>query len=246
VPVVVEDCTFSTLEGAIRIAGRNNSGDPLPLRSVVARRNRVVDCGTGIYLTGLLNDVQAVANRIWNSSNAGIDVSNLLPGSSNILLANNSIQAPGSCIRFVEPIEAIRDLEVRNNLLVAEGGPDMAFLGKDRAVMRGWQIRQNVRRTKVVSQADPGFKEWIPATNDGLVDRIEFLSPDPAHADFFRPADYSAVAKGGAGPDGPWLPSYVGAVPPRGAEPWDWELTWNARMRKAAVPGPEKKNKGTP
>ena len=45
---------------------------------------------------------------------------------------------------------------------------------------------------------------------------------------------------GGAGAEGPWLPTYVGAVPPKGVEPWDWSVTWNARMRTppaAPVPG---------
>jgi hypothetical protein len=27
------------------------------------------------------------------------------------------------------------------------------------------------------------------------------------------------------------LPAYVGAVPPEGVEPWDWDKTWSALTR---------------
>ncbi len=29
----------------------------------------------------------------------------------------------------------------------------------------------------------------------------------------------------------PSLPAYVGAVPPEGVEPWDWDKTWKALAR---------------
>ena len=28
------------------------------------------------------------------------------------------------------------------------------------------------------------------------------------------------------------MPTYIGAVPPEGAAPWDWEKTWKARAQK--------------
>lgn len=34
------------------------------------------------------------------------------------------------------------------------------------------------------------------------------------------------LASAGAGVSGPALPAYVGAVPPEGTEPWDWDRTW--------------------
>jgi hypothetical protein len=39
-----------------------------------------------------------------------------------------------------------------------------------------------------------------------------------------------AVAQPMSQPD-PSLPAYVGAVPPEGVEPWDWQKTWNALTR---------------
>ena len=50
-------------------------------------------------------------------------------------------------------------------------------------------------------------------------------------ANFLRPPKDSPLAKGGAGATDPALPAYVGAVPPEGVEPWDWEKTWKATNR---------------
>jgi hypothetical protein len=60
------------------------------------------------------------------------------------------------------------------------------------------------------------------------------LSHDPNDPAFLRPAADSPLASEGAGGD---LPTYVGAVPPEGVEPWDWQKTWNARVAKAAGQG---------
>jgi hypothetical protein len=51
-----------------------------------------------------------------------------------------------------------------------------------------------------------------------------------------RPIKDKQLAKSGTGGD---LPTYVGALPPEGVQAWDWQKTWNARMRKS----PEKKGK---
>jgi hypothetical protein len=57
------------------------------------------------------------------------------------------------------------------------------------------------------------------------------LSYKPGNPDFLRPPKDSPLAKGGAGVNDISLPSYVGAVPPEGAEPWNWEKTWKALGR---------------
>jgi hypothetical protein len=61
---------------------------------------------------------------------------------------------------------------------------------------------------------------------DQKLQRIDLLSRDPASAHYLKPRSTSPLATGGAGGD---LPSYVGAVPPEGVEPWDWDKTWEAR-----------------
>ncbi len=64
---------------------------------------------------------------------------------------------------------------------------------------------------------------------------IEVLSRKPGNSNFLRPAKDSPLALGGAGgqkaaasASGAPLPAYVGAVPPEGVEPWDWDKTWKA------------------
>jgi hypothetical protein len=99
-----------------------------------------------------------------------------------------------------------------------------------------WRIDHNVRQVRPPAADSPEFKTWLPGTKDTVVEKLPLLTLDSKHSDFFRPTQNSELAKGGAGGD---LPSYVGAVPPEGVKQWDWQKTWNARMRKS----PEKKGK---
>jgi hypothetical protein len=57
------------------------------------------------------------------------------------------------------------------------------------------------------------------------------LSYKPYDPDFLRPPKDSPLATGGAGVTDSALPAYVGAVPPEGVEPWNWEKTWKALGR---------------
>src|SRR5262249_35302124 len=49
---------------------------------------------------------------------------------------------------------------------------------------------------------------------------------------FLQPKKDSPLATQGAGTEDPGLPTYVGAVTPEGAEPWNWQWTWDAFMNK--------------
>ncbi len=62
---------------------------------------------------------------------------------------------------------------------------------------------------------------------------VKFVNRDPSNADFLRPFPESPLAKGGAGKEDPLLPIYVGAVPPKGVQPSDWDKTWKERAPKA-------------
>src|SRR5262249_57780733 len=62
--------------------------------------------------------------------------------------------------------------------------------------------------------------------------KIDGVNRDLKAPDFLRPAKDSPLATAGAGQEDPSLPRYVGALPPEGAEPWDWDRTW--RMPKDA------------
>src|SRR5262249_32788771 len=94
----------------------------------------------------------------------------------------------------------------------------------------GWQLKHNwreVRRPTGVSQIE---RAWIPpGPTDVIQERIPVLSREVGDVNFLRPTKGSPLATGGAGQTDPWLPSYVGALPPDGVEPWDWDRTWKAR-----------------
>src|SRR5581483_5285963 len=70
-------------------------------------------------------------------------------------------------------------------------------------------------------------KGWIPPSDtDVLRERIDGIDRDPNSPTFLRPTKGSPLATGGAGNEDPTLPRYVGALPPEGEYPWDWDRTW--------------------
>lgn len=76
-------------------------------------------------------------------------------------------------------------------------------------------------------------KSWVPPRpKDVRQDKIDGVNRDPKSPDFLRPDPKSRLATDGAGNEDPSLPRYVGALPPEGARPWDWDRTWRARAKK--------------
>ena len=69
------------------------------------------------------------------------------------------------------------------------------------------------------------------APDDQLLKGGYLASRNPKDADYLRPGTGSPLATGGAGND---LPRYVGALPPAGVAPWDWERTWKVRAGNPA------------
>ena len=72
------------------------------------------------------------------------------------------------------------------------------------------------------------------ATGNFRLDKVELVSRDRLHPDFLRPKPDSPLARDSAGKTDPSLPTYVGAVPPKGVATWDWDKTWKARVPKRA------------
>ncbi len=133
-------------------------------------------------------------------------------------------------------------VEVRNNLLLRATASDMSFVldpkdstrqprsGDGQALIGLWRFDHNWRD---LSGDEANFV--IPrAPADRVLEKLDVLSQQHSDADFMRPAPNSALAKEGAGKEDRYLPTYVGAVPPRGVVPWDWSRTWRARVKKAA------------
>jgi nitrous oxidase accessory protein NosD len=244
-PVVVRGCTLNGGYNGIVVAGPGEGGGRGALcRSVALRDNRVSGLqGTGILLSGNVSDVHVTGNLVRNCGIAALEILKLLPSSDGILIANNSLLDSEIALRvFDSPpfMENVRgQVEVRNNLCFDASGADMAFIvlvaqaavssaERGRSLVDLWRFAQNWRDLSGSSGILPLARE------DQKVEKLTLLSRDPNDPNFLRPASDSPLATGGAGQEGPWLPTYVGAVPPKGVEPWDWSVTWNARMRKPA------------
>jgi hypothetical protein len=235
-PVVVRNCTIVGCGNGFEVLGLNPATKAITsCRRLLLRDNRVEDCNVGIWAVGRINEALIVANRFVDCSEASIRLNDLAEGSGGILAANNSIKAQSHCLHVSGSMRGAEGVEIRNNVLIAEAGPDMVRDGGAPGIPAGWRIDHNWRQVRAPAADSPEAKTWLANVQDKVVDKLPLLTLDPKHADFFRIKD-TASAKAGAGGD---LPTYVGAVPPAGAEPWDWQKTWDARMRKS----PEKKGK---
>ena len=205
----------------------------MPSRRIVLRDNNLSDCTAGIWIAGMVSDVHVVGNRIWNCSSASIQIEDLYRGSSGLLIANNSIQSQASGIQIQDMTQAVDPVAIVNNLILAEAGADLEYLGKDRKYLAALQLHHNWREVRALGDKTVEEGDWIPAApQDVRRKEIPGIARDPKDAkNFLRPAKDSPLATGGAGGD---LPTYVGAVPPEGVEPWDWQKTWNARIAKSS------------
>jgi hypothetical protein len=94
-----------------------------------------------------------------------------------------------------------------------------------------WHFGHNWRETDRQRGASVS-EHWIPLSpTDHQLAPNGVLSKKPGDPNFLRPAKDSQLATSGAGVTDPSLPAYVGAVPPEGVEPWDWQKTWLALTR---------------
>src|SRR5262249_33762001 len=156
---------------------------------------------------------------------------------------NNTVFESAAAFRLWDDRVKGKNIRLYNNLVLGATQPDMLFWdsggnpnqvkgpGKGQELHdAGWQLKHNwreVRRPTGVSQSE---RAWIrPGPTDGIQERIPVLSREVGDVNFLRPTKGSPLATGGAGQTDPWLPSYVGALPPEGVEPWDWDRTWKAR-----------------
>jgi hypothetical protein len=229
-PTRVLHCTFTGLGNGIELIGMNLANKAsMPLRRAMIRQNRFEECMVGIWGMGQVNDFQIVGNRFWSFSEVGIRLASLQEGSSRILIANNTVKGPRHCIEITEPAVRVEELEIRNNITIAEASPDMRGSGTARPLPTTWLIANNWRRGRRPAKESEEAQQLLDSPRDTFVDQMPLESLTSSQANFLRPAKDSPLAKGGAGGD---LPSYVGAVPPEGAQPWDWQKTWDARARK--------------
>jgi hypothetical protein len=244
-PLRIEKCSIRPVvpvsNDGIGVIG-NLDGEPAA--NICLRGNRIVACVRGINLHGALRDIHVTGNLVIKSRDAGLQVENLAPASRGLLIANNTAFTCGNGFRVWDdpPYKAPRpgQVEVANNLLFKAASNDAAYVlstGKDQEVspgdgkelLKAWRFRHNGR----------DFSGAYPATSlpaapeDTRVKRDDLLSAADNELDRVRPGKDSPLATQGAGTKDDILPAYIGALPPGGTEPWDWDRTWRARVKKA-------------
>jgi hypothetical protein len=169
-------------------------------------------------------------------------VESLAPASRGVLLANNTAFNAPACFRVWEdgaaPEHRAGQVEVVNNIFFDASGCDMCFLqaagrgeaqpGDGKTLLRLWRFRHNCRD---FGCTDPRFA--LPAgEGDARFHRADLLAIDADDLTRTRPKMGSPLATRGAGAKGGDLPTYIGALPPEGGVPWDWDHTWRARRAR--------------
>lgn len=240
-PMFVENCTIYGGSIGIRLSGFLTYNQPNTSGAILIRDNTILNAMQGLSLVGSLKNVCVAGNRVGLSEMVGLQLENLLPGTENILIANNSFVECTAAFRYWDNGNlqiARKNIRITNNLMLRCAVADMIFCdsGGDLAMQRGpgdgkalhtaWRWGSNWRETPIVTGEDLQSKSWIPvAPSDQRLDEIKDLNRNPKAADFLQPAKDSPLATGGVGGD---LPGFVGAVPPVGAATWDWDKTWKA------------------
>ncbi|MBC7855884.1 MAG: protein kinase [Pirellulaceae bacterium] len=239
--MVVENCALQGGAIGVRLRGLHAYSVPNPSGTILIRDNTILGASHGIAMAGSLQQICVVGNRVGYSERVGIQLENLLPGTENIWIANNTVFECATDFRYWEDssLPLVRkNIRIRNNLLLKSTANDMNFIdsggdpmnhrgpGDGKALHGVWEWGNNWRETPVIAGTDLLSQSWIPvAPADQRRDEISGINSDPKAADFLQPAKDSQLATAGAGGD---LPGYVGAVPPSGTTAWDWDQTWKA------------------
>jgi hypothetical protein len=252
-PIVVQGCTMRAGMYGVFVDAKvpKDPDHPRPCGHVVIRNNTLVGCGQGIRLSGAVHQVHVVGNRISDAEHTAIDLVDLLPGTRDILVANNTLLRNRISLRILDDgakgqaFLKCNNIRFQNNLVLAPQQEADLFLlnhrrgefnnqpslGDLQALLnsREWRFSHNGREIMPLRDDHPKIGFWIPERpNDRLQKPIDAGSRKLGDANFLRPSKDSPLATAGAGVDDPALPPYIGAVPPEGVEPWDWDKTWKA------------------
>jgi hypothetical protein len=248
-PVVVRRCLLVWPEkgndGIVVVSPRERGFT----RNVLISDNRVESPLRGIWLAGKLSGVQVSGNIITGCTQAGIQIEDLAPESESVLLANNSAFHCASAFRIFSNRPATYakgqvelagnvffDSEARDMVSLTASGRDVVPAHDDEMILQLWRFRCN-RRDFSGSDSNIAMPR---APGDRKLEDDDLLGRDPHHPDQIRPANDSSLASQGAGKDDASLPTYIGALPPEGVEPWDWGRTWRARAPRPAPPDKDK------
>jgi hypothetical protein len=237
-PIIVRNCVINlALADGIDVFG-DEAGAGHRSGRIAIRDNKLNGGVRGLVIIGGIADVHLTGNVLQGWLQAGIQVEDPFPSLSGILIANNTVIHSGSGFRLWDhrPVKPLRDGQVTlaNNLLLDNKAGDLYWTSqKDAAgreidlepgnvemLIETWRFSNNWRQRQGVVQ--PWQIKLAPADKGVAGPEIQALAAQR------RPRKDSPLATGGAGGD---LPTYVGALPPEGVTPWDWDRTWKARVR---------------
>jgi len=208
-----------------------------------------------------IHKVLIAGNRFVRTTDSAIDFFDMQPTSSDIVLANNTLfdnRDRGLGIfddhQKQRAFLSLTGIRYVNNLVLShrfyldqcvidhefEQSPTRAAGDlKGLKEAKGWQFGYNWYEPPPPLRGDKThFKDYRipPSPMDRLEESIKVISRLDKNPGFVRPEKDSPLATAGAGgpnanPVDNSLPPYVGAVPPQGVEPWDWDKTWKAMVR---------------
>src|SRR5262249_27259825 len=90
-PLVVQKCLLRQPALGISLKGEEGANlTPNPVTRIVLRDNAIEDAKQGIVISGVLRHIHVVGNRIWRAELSGLQLAHLLPGTTDILIANNT------------------------------------------------------------------------------------------------------------------------------------------------------------
>ncbi len=186
-----------------------------------------------INLSGQVHDVTIAGNRFHNVTGNGVQFMHLAGDLENIIVANNTFLECRAPIRIWEDGFKPASISVVANLSLTQGLDDWFALDSGGDLFspsgpahgaeyaNGWNFTHNFREGRPPDASNPVHAGWFPpGESNVLVESIDVLSRDPDDSGFLRPPAHSALATGGVGGE---LPTYAGAVPPEGAEQFDWK-----------------------
>lgn len=249
-PLIVRRNTFERGSAAIQLSGVQDDGDPMTCGRILICECQFENSQQAIYARGALHDIWIVGNRMQASVVSGVQFMHLQGAPTNLVVANNTwfdcmspfrlwesgnVQADVRVLANVSlystsaPEKPMTDswlvIDGRGNERVPKGVGDGAWYSKH------WTFARNFREGEAPKPDSQYGAGWIPASKTSrLLPWIEVMSRDRDSEDFLRPLADSELAKGGWGEP---FPAYVGAVAPRGLQPFDWEAAFLQSMSQS-------------
>jgi nitrous oxidase accessory protein NosD len=250
-PIVVRKCTIDVKGVGVIVSG--SSG--IQTTGIRIMENHISNSCKGVSLEMNLARLHVMGNVVRNCSMADVELRGLMPEAREILIANNTFFGSAANLRVWDepPHHPLRkgQVTVRNNILLGSLFFDLVYVRttKDAAdvipsesqfLLDLWTFDHNWRDLAGAKV----YKVMPLAPEDRQLEGQEFVSQAAGNPGFLRPKTDSPLAREGAGRSDPFLPAYVGAVPPEGVEPWNWQWTWDGQVHRLLTVSKEARTGG--